>query len=131
MERWHKWCQVDANLDLVYLDGGIPLSVGELHAGGERLAGRAVAGPAFEDVADWLRQFAREHLLTGEAFRLWAVWPRSDFFGHPECTPPAHGMGAYSEADWVWATAGRPEELGMFPYHADAATLGRQPEGWE
>ncbi len=127
MERWGKWCHVDANCDLAYVKEGVPLSVGELHAEGEALARWVQPGPGYHALSDYLVGFVRDHLMNGEAFRLWAVWPRNDFFAHPECTPPAHGAGAYCETDWLWARPADAEELGMFPFQVDPGLLMQPP----
>ena len=127
IEKWRKWCQVDANCDLVYVRDGVPLSVGELHPAGDELRGLAQVGPGFEMQPPEVREYAEQCFFTGRSFALWAVWPRNDYLSHPEHTPTMHGAGSYHEPQWLWANTSRREELAMFPYRVDPALLQREP----
>ena len=131
IEEWRKWCQVDANCDLVYIRDGVPLSVGELHPAAAELPRLAVKGPGFQTQPPFIQETADKIFLTGQSFTMWAVWPRNDYLTRPDQTPPSHGSGAYPETDWLWAATPGSEELGMFPYRLapESLQLG-PPDRW-
>lgn len=135
MERWQKWCQVDANCDLIYVKNGVPLSVAELYPARRELPRLAVRGPGFARQIPPVIAYAERYFMNGHSFAVWAVWPRNDFFSRPELTPTVHGASAYGEPAWIWAQTperGRPGllgDFGMFPYHAPPGRLQAAPTG--
>jgi len=116
VEKWQKWCQVDADCDIVYVMDGVPLCVSELHQAGARLPTLAQKGPGFRRQPAFVRELADQHFVTGDSFALWAIWPRNDYLSHPELTPTMHGAGSYHETEWLWARTASAATLGMFPY---------------
>jgi transglutaminase-like putative cysteine protease len=130
IEKWGKWCQVDANCDIVYLRDGVPLSVAEMHPAGADLARLAVKGPGFPAQPEFIRHYADEHLLSGRSFAVWAVWPRNDYMSRPDCTATMHGAGSYHEAEWLWAASdprAADAEMGMFPHRLPPERLHEAP----
>lgn len=127
MECWRKWCQVDANCDLVYLERGVPLSVGELHPARQRLSRLARPGPGFARQSPAIQALAKKLFVSGTAFALWGVWPRNDYRSHLAATPPAHGVSAYAETNWRWAQTPAARGMGMFPYVVDPEKLQAPP----
>lgn len=120
-----KWVLVDPNLDAVFLRGGMPLSAREVQAAPEGLSTLVSWGPGHDYQAQTssMRDWIARYFLTGACFRHRAVWPRTDFMSHPECSPPFHGATAYSELDLVWEQRLADEAaFGMFRYFA--------PESW-
>lgn len=75
------------------------------------------------------------HFADGTLYRHRAIWPRTDFFSHPECSPPGHGSVAYCEMDLVWHIQDLDKGYGMFQYFADSEysdgppTRGDQADG--
>jgi len=131
IEKWLKWCQVDANCDVVYVKDGVPLGVSELHPAGEKLPALAVKGPGFDKQTPHVQRAAEEYFITGRSFALWAVWPRNDYLSHPEQTPTSHGAGGYHETDWLWARTPTSEDLGMFPHRVEGDSLQiAPPDEW-
>ncbi len=129
--KWRKWCQVDANSDLTYVNNGIPMSVGELYEKGTFLKKLAVKGTGFAHHSEYMRRFVEESLLTGKSFKFWAVWLRNDFCENPKVRLPSHGVGCYAETEWVWAKPAKGELHGMFPYHLEQNLLKKEPpEKW-
>jgi len=127
IDKWQKWCQVDANCDLAYLEKEIPLSVAEIWPKRDKLASLARKGSGFIKQSVGVRDYALKHFITGTSFKYWAVWPRNDYYAHPECSPPAHGVADYAETDWLWAKPGKETDLGMFPYRIEADLLKAAP----
>lgn len=128
MERWSKWCQVDANCDVVFMRDGVPLSVAELSQIGDGAKALAVIGPEYERQSDFIQKFIDDMMLSGKVYEHWGVWPRNDFLSHPEMAPPAHGSTVYTETDWLWGEPSKgAEALDVFPYHASAMELGAAP----
>jgi hypothetical protein len=127
IEKWRKWCQVDANCDLIYVKDNIPLSVAELFKEGLALKELAVEGESFVQQPEYVHRFVDECLLTGRSFRFWAVWLHNDYCEHPKYRPPSHGVGAYAETDWIWAQSAEGAPPGMFPYSMDQDMLQKMP----
>ncbi|NQU12382.1 transglutaminase domain-containing protein, partial [bacterium] len=124
IERFGKWCQVDPNCDIVFLDSGVPLSMAELAEVGPRAAALATTGPGYDQQSPYVREFVKRLVFTGRVYEHWAVWRRNDFLSAPDALPPDHGSSAYSETDWLWAEPARnAAALGMFPYRLPAASL--------
>ena len=97
------------------MDGGVVIAV-EISYRADR--------PLVVDPGAWI---ARSY-LTGACFRYRSVWPRTDFFSRPECTPPFHGATAYSELDLVWEHGHEDEtRFGMFRYFAPRAWFDLPP----
>lgn len=127
-DRWLKWCQVDANTDVVFLRDSVPLSVAELSMVGHEAEALAVTGPGYAQQNDYIKGFVREFMFSGWVYEHWALWPRNDYLSHPESTPPAHGSPEYVETDWLWAEpAQHREHLAMFPQLLPAESLQAPP----
>jgi len=126
IEKWEKWCQVDANCDIVYVRDGVPLSVAELHRARAALSALARKGPGFALQPAGVQQYAERNFMTGLSFALWAVWPRNDYLSRPDLTPTMHGVGAYDEPEWLWAETAAAE-AGMFPWRVSDVDLQRPP----
>jgi len=115
MEAWKKWCCIDPFPDIVFLDGGIPLSFLEMATSTqETLLPLIERGPGYACHPE-SRNNSYEYHAISDTFALRALWPRNDFLSHPEYTPYAHGAGYYAETDWLWAGEGQHDTLGMFP----------------
>lgn len=127
MQQWNKWCQVDPNCDIVYVENGTPLSVGELFSKKDKLRQIAVKGKGFVHQPKSIQSYAEDNFLTGRSFRYWAVWPRNDFLSNPHLMPTSHGCGAYAESDWLWAKTEMIDHLGMFPNHIESQLLCSLP----
>lgn len=120
-----KWIFVDPNVDAIFFDKGIPLSIAEMHSYAGDLAPYVEFGPGFayqmqnSAIQDFMNIY-----LNGRFMRLRGMWPRSDFLSHPERTPPGHGSLAYCETDFVW----EPDEgLEMFPHFASSDYFNAAP----
>jgi hypothetical protein len=131
--KHNKWGVVDPNLDVIYLQRSLPVSVEELRIAGSKAGSLAVFGPgtAFQ------RRFPHiESFIQGEIFQdaTWAdhrsIWPRTDFLSHPELTPPGHGVTAYSETNLIWEIKDRTEGFDMFPYFGNQAYFNLPPLDW-
>lgn len=126
-----KWVFIDPNEDATFVRDQIPLSTHEIRTATEPLADLVVWGPghAYQARTASMRDWIANAYLTGACFRYRAVWPRTDFFGRPERTPPFHGATAYSELDLVWESP--PADtvgFGMFRHFAPADWFGAAPE---
>jgi len=125
-----KWVLVDPNLDAMFLRDGTPLSAREVQAAPEGLSTLVSLGPGHDYQAQTpsMRTWIARYFLTGDCFRHRAVWPRTDFMSHPECSPPFHGATAYSELDLVWEDClANKATFGMFRYFAPQSWFDEPP----
>jgi hypothetical protein len=115
---------------LFYRDG-TPLSVSEIQSAAPDELRRLVAwgqGSEFQCRYPAIAAFVRDNYLRGVFIRHRSLWARTDFFSHPELTPPAHGATAYCETGLVWETRDLHCGFGMFPYFGAAAYFDAPPE---
>ena len=127
LEEWHKWCCLDPIFDIAFVSGDIPWSYQEIATSTQAaLLPYIDRGPGYA----W-HQAARhnnyEHHAISDTFALRAIWPRTDFFSHPELTPPSHGASYYAETDWLWIGDGQHDELGMFPCRISPSVVNAPP----
>jgi len=117
-EEYGKWVLVDPNLDAIFFQAGVPLSVREVQAAGADLGQLVEWGPGteFQRRYQQIEAFVQDNYLKGPWIRSRANWARADFLGRPDLTPPGHGMSAYSETSLVWDADLRSRGFGMFPY---------------
>ena len=131
-EELKKWVFVDPTLDAILFDGNIPLSVKEIKQIGSGLANwaRWGLGRKFQDhnpfIADWVDRV----FDPGVCFNNRAIWQRTDFFSHPELTPPWHGSMAYCETGIIIEKDGESRDLGMFPWQMASQTFDLPPQGF-
>jgi hypothetical protein len=127
-----KWVFVDPNADALFCRDGVPLSVGEIQtADSGDLAVLVVwgRGSEFQRRYPAIANFAERNYLRGVFVRHRSVWARTDFYSHPEMTPPAHGAMAYCETGLVWEQRDRERGFSMFPFFGDAAYFDAPPPG--
>jgi transglutaminase-like putative cysteine protease len=112
-----KWVFVDPNLDAVLCDGPVPMSVNEIQAAGNDLTPFVQWGPgtAFQRRNPAMDGWIRDIFLPSRWSAHRAVWPRTDFYSHPEFSPPGHGATAYCETSLVWEKKDLDQGFGMFP----------------
>ncbi|MYA78420.1 MAG: transglutaminase domain-containing protein [Gemmatimonadetes bacterium] len=129
-EDYRKWVMVDPNIDAMMFRGGEPLSIPEIQElhGGLAPYIEWGSGSKFQRTFSHMRRFIRDSLLRGVCFQHRSIWPRADFFSHPELTPPGHGSVSYCETDLVWSQPDRETGFGMFKYFAPAAYFTAPPE---
>jgi len=120
-DEYHKWVFVDPNADALFCRDGSPLSVSEMQALGAELGRFAVWGPGseFQRRYPHIMTFVKDNYLIGQFIKHRSIWARTDFYSHPELTPPSHGSSAYSETDLIWEQRDRDGGFGMFPYFGD------------
>jgi hypothetical protein len=115
-----KWVLVDANEDALFSDGEVLLSAAEVCA--MRFDIRRIVrwgpGHRIQTRSRAMRSWINDVMLTGRCFVYFGIWPRADFFSHPEQSPPSHGWGAYAELDFIWPVETRDAGFGMFRYFA-------------
>ena len=121
MEEYGKWVLADANADAIFCKQGVPLSVSEIRAEGQDLAHLIEWGPGAEFQRRYpsIDEFVVGNYVKGLWLQHRSLWPRTDFFSHPELTSPGHGGTVYSETNLVWETRDLQSGFGMFPYFAD------------
>jgi hypothetical protein len=130
-DEYQKWAFVDPNADALFCREGVPLSVSEIQALGPDLGRFAVwgAGSEFQRRYPPILSFVNNNYLRGQFIKHRSLWARTDFFSHPELTPPAHGATAYSETNLVWEQRDREAGFGMFPYFGGSDYFEAAP-GW-
>ncbi|MCY3713714.1 MAG: transglutaminase-like domain-containing protein [Gemmatimonadetes bacterium] len=130
-DDYRKWVMVDPNIDAILFHGGKPLSIPEIQGLNGGLAPYVEwgSGTRFQRTFSHMRDFIRNSLLRGVCFRHRSIWPRTDFFSHPELTPPGHGSVSYCETDLVWSEPDREAGFGMFRYFAPDAYFAAPPDG--
>lgn len=130
-DEYRKWVMVDPNIDAILFRNGEPLSIEEIRALNGDLAPYVEwgSGSRFQRTFSHMRDFIRNSLLRGICFRHRSVWPRTDFFSHPELSPPGHGSVSYCETDLVWSEPDRDGGFGMFKYFAPDAYFTAPPDG--
>lgn len=125
-----KWVLVDANEDALFYDGEMPLSAAEVSEARFTIPRLVRWGPGHRVQARsrTMRTWINEVMLTGRCFAHYGVWPRADFFSHPEKSPPSHGWGAYAELDFIWPIDARNAGFGMFQYFASKEWFAAPPD---
>ncbi|MBI3923439.1 MAG: transglutaminase domain-containing protein [Armatimonadetes bacterium] len=131
-EVWHleynRWCMVDPNLDMCFVEKGRPLGAEEIYDRRASLRSLADYGPGVECQLPRLGDFLEQDVLEGKPYRLTGLWCRNDFLSRPDLTPPAHGHQAYCETGIVWRNHNvEGDELGMFPFVAEADYFNEPP----
>lgn len=130
-DDYRKWVMVDPNIDAILFRDGAPLSIPEIQGldGGLTPYVEWGSGTRFQHTFSHMRNFIRKSLLRGVCFRHRSIWPRTDFFSHPELSPPGHGSVSYCETDLVWSKPDREAGFGMFRYFAPDAYFTAPPDG--
>jgi len=117
-DEYGKWIFVDPNADAMVCREGVPLTVNEIQALGPDI-GKFVAwgpGSAYQRRYPHIMTFVRDNYVRGQFIKHRSIWARTDFYSHPELTPPGHGSTAYCETSLVWEQRDRESGFGMFPY---------------
>jgi hypothetical protein len=129
LPEFNKWVFVDPNLDAVFFDRDIPLSVTEIQQLGNNLQNyvRWGEGHLYQMKNPVIREWVSNVFLPGLWHTHRSTWSRADFLSKPECSPPAHGAAAYSETDLIWEEKDLHQGLGMFPYFASPAYFEAPP----
>jgi Transglutaminase-like superfamily len=117
IEELGKWIMVDPTVDAIMFRDGTPLSVGEIQDAHEPLAALVQFGPgnSFQMENPLIKPWMQDNFLEGVCFRHRSLWPRVDFFTHPELTPSGHGSTSYCETNLVWETSDLQGGFDMFP----------------
>jgi hypothetical protein len=129
LAEFSKWAMLDPNLDAMFWEAGVPLSLPEIRQLGAALETRVVWGPGldFQRQNPRIVQWIEHTYLTGLCFRHRGLWPRADLLSRPDLSPPGHGSLAYCETDIVWEEPALAAGFGMFPYFGDASYFDAPP----
>lgn len=131
-EALKKWVFVDPTIDAILFDGDTPLSVKEIQQIGGSLASRARWGLGrwLQDRNPFIPEWIERVLDPGVCFGSRAIWQRTDFFSHPELTPPWHGTMAYCETGIVIEKDDLLRGFGMFPWQMTSQAFDLPPKGF-
>ena len=130
--EWEKWVVVDPNLDALFVEGGIPMSMAEIQAAGPAIGGRIEygAGTAFQRTFPHIVEFQEQNLERGLCFRHRGLWHRADLLSQPRFSPPGHGSLSYCETGIVWERRDLERGFGMFPAFGGPAWFDAPPDGF-
>lgn len=135
LEDYRKWAMVDANLDAMFWDGNVPMSILDIQQHNAPLnplvkwgSGTQCRLKEWKLCDDFERQNPFHLYLDGTTFRHRSVWPRSDFLSRPELTPPGHGTLSFCETELVWHKRDFADAFKMFPYFADSDYFDAPPQ---
>jgi hypothetical protein len=128
-----KWVMVDPNLDAIFWQDGVPMSLPEIQKAGANLAHLVEwgAGTAYQRQNPRLTAWPEEAYLSGACFHHRSAWWRADLLSHPEFSPPGHGSTSYCEAGLVWEQRDLERGLGMFPFFGSDAYFEAPPIPFE
>lgn len=129
-EEFKKWVFVDPTIDAILFDGDIPLSVKEIKQIGNGLANRVRwgGGRQFQDRNPFIAEWVNRVFNPGVCFKSRMMWSRTDFFSHPELTPPWHGSTAYCESGFIIEKEDQSRDLGMFPWQIASQAFDLPPQ---
>jgi hypothetical protein len=134
----NKWAMVDANLDAMFFDDDVPMSISEIQQAGPELNRFVKWGPGTQmRMSEWKlgddfeQKNPFDKYLNGVTFRHRAVWRRADFLTRPDLTPPGHGTLCGCETDMIWARRDQQRGFAMFPFFADADYFDAPPRSPE
>jgi hypothetical protein len=125
-----KWVMADPNLDAVFWEAGVPLSLPEIRALGADVEAHIEWGPGIHAqrqnprLVAWLERA----YYTGRCFLHRSLWPRADLLSRPDLSPPGHGSLAYCETGLVWEPADLAAGFGMFPHFGSLEYFEAPPE---
>ena len=130
--EWEKWVVVDPNLDALFFEDGVPMSMPEIQAAGPAIAGRVEygGGTAFQRAFPHIVEFQEQNLERGLCFRHRGLWHRADLLSQPRFSPPGHGSLSYCETGIVWERRDLERGFGMFPAFGDPAWFDDPPAGF-
>jgi hypothetical protein len=129
MPEHGKWVLVDPNLDAIWFQNGVPVTVPEARALGTDLWPYVQWGPGteYQMKTPSVVGLRDRGVLTGLCLAQRGVWMRSDFVTHPEFSPPGHGMINYCETSFIWEVGDLKRGYGMFPYFGTAEYFAAPP----
>ncbi len=130
--EWERWVVVDPNLDALFVEDGVPMSMAEIQSAGTAIGARMEfgAGTAFQRTFPHMIEFLEQNLERGLCFRHRSLWHRADLLSRPRFSPPGHGSLSYCETGLVWERRDLERGFGMFPSFGDSGWFDAPPAGF-